>query len=106
MLGAVLDKGLYPDPIGPFDYVNKDGGQSSCVVMPLLLAAEAQRAHLSKSYGPSCFGKISKGTCNLHRCTMTALAPRIYQNKIYPKVQLAEIETILNNTYILLLGGK
>lgn len=37
---------------------------------------------------------------------MTALAPQIGENKIYPAVQLAEIRAVLNTIYILPVGGR
>lgn len=42
-----------------------------------ILAAVALGALLWESYGPPNAWKFSGGTCNLHQCTMIALAPRI-----------------------------
>lgn len=53
---------------------------------PSILAAKAQGAHLRGSYGPPNPWKFFWGTCNIHKCTMTALAPMTDQNKAYPSV--------------------
>lgn len=42
-----------------------------------ILAVVALGALLWESYGPPNVWKFSGGTCNLHQCTMIALAPRI-----------------------------
>lgn len=49
--------------------------------------------------------EIIEGTCSLHHCSLTTLAPRLEPNRKHEVVQLVGIGTNYDNYQILPIGG-
>lgn len=99
--GPSIGKGLSLAQHGLLTILTQKESEVAMGQRPSILAAEIQRAHLWKTYGPLQLSKFSEGTCNLLWCTMTAFIPRIDQNKTYLVVQLVGLGNILNTTCFL-----
>ena len=71
---------------------------------PSLLTAEAQNLYLQKLYSPPNLWKFVKGSCNSHKCSITALVFKPATSHTYDVVQLVGTGIILNSTRILPVG--